>query len=263
MKKSVSSRLLKLSDLCLSTFASLRNEFVCNRYRLTHSKEYLTERFEVEASDEELEDRPRYNIAPTQQVLIVRKEHGEKVRQLTTMRWGLIPSWAKDESIGTRTLNARSETVTTTPAFRESIRRKRCLIPADGFYEWQKMGSVKQPYCFEVGEGEVFALAGLWDQWKSPEGQIVESCTILTTTANSLVADMHDRMPVIVPPDKYELWLDPDVNAFEAIRDILKPYDANSMRRYPVSRKLNNSKIDDAEFASPVTLETPTQKQLF
>ena len=125
------------------------------------------------------------------------------------------------------------------------------------------MGSVKQPYCFEVGEGDVFALAGLWDEWTSPDGEIVESCSIMTTTPNSLVADMHDRMPVIVPPDKYEVWLDPDVNDFETIRDILKPYDANRMRKYPVSRKLNNSKIDDAESASPITLDASTQERLF
>jgi len=233
---------------------------VCNRYRLTHSKLYLTERF---AAEDEIDDHPRYNIAPTQQVLIVRKEHGEKTRHFTTMRWGLIPSWAKDISIGNRTLNARSETVTKMPAFREAVLKKRCLIPADGFYEWQKMGSVKQPFCFEVGEGEVFALAGLWDEWISPEGEVIESCTILTTGPNALVADLHNRMPVIVPPDKYDLWLDPDVTDFAAIRDILKPYDANLMRRYPVSRKLNNSRIDDAESASPVKLDTPTQAKLF
>jgi putative SOS response-associated peptidase YedK len=234
---------------------------VCNRYRLTHSKQYLAERFQVSA--DEIEDRPRYNIAPTQPVLTVRKEQGGKVRHFSTMRWGLIPSWAQDMSIGAQTFNARSETVTTKASFRESILTRRCLIPTEGFYEWKKTGSVKQPYCFEVGEGEVFALAGLWDQWKSPEGQIIESCTILTTSANSLVADLHDRMPVIVPPDKYKVWLDPDVTDFEAIRGILKPYDASLMRRYPVSTKLNNSKNDDAESAAPVTLDTPTQEQLF
>jgi putative SOS response-associated peptidase YedK len=234
---------------------------VCNRYRLTHSKQYLAERFQ--ATGDEIEDRPRYNIAPTQRVLTVRDEQGKKVRHFTTMRWGLIPSWAKDISIGNKTLNARSESVTTTPAFRNSILTKRCLIPADGFYEWRKMGSVKQPYCFEVGEGEVFALAGLWDQWASPDGEIIESCTILTTTSNSLVADLHDRMPVIVPPDKYNLWLDPDVTDFKAICDILKPYDATAMRLYPVNRRLNNSNNDDAESASPVILDTPTQANLF
>jgi len=234
---------------------------VCNRYRLTHSKQYLAERFQ--AADDEIEARPRYNIAPTQPVLTVRKEGEKKVRQFRTMRWGLIPSWAKDMSIRNKTLNARSETVTRTPAFRDSILTKRCLIPADGFYEWQKMGSVKQPYCFEVGEGELFALAGLWDEWRSPEGEVIESCTILTTTPNSLVVDLHDRMPVIVPPDKYDLWLDPNVTDFGAIRDILKPYDAKLMGRHPVSRKLNNSKNDDAESASRITLDVPTQENLF
>jgi putative SOS response-associated peptidase YedK len=233
---------------------------VCNRYRLTYAKPYLAERFEAVG---EIEERPRYNIAPTQQVVTLRREEGKKTRKFTTMRWGLIPSWAKDMSIGTQTLNGRSETVTTKPAFREPILKKRCLIPADGFYEWQKMGSVKQPYRFEVGEGEVFALAGLWDQWTGPDDEIIESCTILTTTPNSIVADMHDRMPVIVPPDKYDFWLDPDVQDFEAIRDILKPYDATAMRLYPVNRKLNNSNNDDAESASPVILDTPTQANLF
>ncbi len=242
-------------------FGICDNKLVCNRYRLTHSKQYLAERFQ--ASDDEVEEHPRYNIAPTQPVLIVRKEEGKKSRHFTTMRWGLIPSWAKDMSIGNRTLNARSETVTTTPAFRESILTKRCLIPADGFYEWQKMGSVKQPYCFEVGEREVFAFAGLWNEWRSPDGEIIESCTILTTSPNSLVEDLHNRMPVIVAPDRYDLWLDPDVTDFDPIRDILKPYDAAQMRRYPVSTKLNNSQNEGAESATPVTLDTPIQARLF
>jgi putative SOS response-associated peptidase YedK len=226
---------------------------MCNRYRLTHPQHDLAERF---LARNEIDDAPRYNIAPTQPVIIVRKEHAQKSRHFTTMRWGLIPHWAKDASIGTRTLNARSETVTKLPAFRESIFTKRCLVPADGFYEWRKMGSVKQPYCFEVGEGEIFAFAGLWDEWRSPEGEVIESCTILTTTPNRLVADMHDRMPVIVPPDKYDVWLDPDVTDFNAIKDILKPYDADQMRRYPVSTRLNNSKNEGADAAAPVALDT-------
>jgi putative SOS response-associated peptidase YedK len=253
----------QLRELCLGVLDEIsENEFVCNRYRLTHSKQYLSERFQ--ALDESgPEDHPRYNIAPTQQVLVVRKEKGEKVRHLTTMRWGLIPSWAKDMSIGNKTLNARSETVTTTPAFRESIVKKRCLIPADGFYEWRKMGSVKQPYCFEVGDGEVFALAGLWDEWTSPDGEVIESCTILTTGPNSLVEELHDRMPVIVPQEKYDLWLDPDVTDFAGIRDLLRPYEATLMRRHPVSTKLNNAKHDDAESAAPITLKTAKQDSLF
>jgi putative SOS response-associated peptidase YedK len=243
-----------------STWRICDNERVCNRYRLTHSKQYLADRFDAE---NEIEAPPRYNIGPTQPVLVVRKEQGKKTRQFRTMRWGLIPSWAKDTSIGTRTLNARSETVTKTPAFRESILTKRCLIPADGFYEWRKMGSVKQPYCFEVGSGEVFALAGLWDEWTSPDGEVIASCTILTTEPNSLVSDLHDRMPVIVPQEKYEVWLDPDITDFETIRDILKPYDPAQMHRYPVSTRLNNSKNDDAEPAMPVTLDVANQEKLF
>ena len=237
------------------------NQRVCNRYRLTHSKQYLAERFEVSAED--IDDTPRYNIAPTQPVLTVRRKDGQKSRQFTTMRWGLIPSWAKDTSIGARTLNARSESVTKTSAFRESILTKRCLIPADGFYEWRKMGSVRQPYCFEVGDGEVFALAGLWDEWTSPDGEVIESCTILTTEPNSVVADLHDRMPVIVPQEKYDVWLDPDVTDFETIRDILKPYDPEQMHRYPVSTRLNNSKNDDAESAARVMLSVASQDKLF
>jgi putative SOS response-associated peptidase YedK len=125
------------------------------------------------------------------------------------------------------------------------------------------MGTVKQPYCFEVGQGDVFALAGLWDEWRSPDGQIIESCTILTTTPNALVADLHDRMPVIVEPAKYDLWLDPEVTNFDAIRDVLKPYDAELTRRYPVSRKLNNSKIYDAGSAAPIVLDVAEQESLF
>ncbi len=164
-------------------------------------------------------------------------------------------------SIGNRTLNARSETVTKLPAFRDSILNKRCLIPADGFYEWVAMGRLKQPYCFEVGDGDVFALAGLWDERKSPEGEVIESCTILTTTPNSLVADMHDRMPVIVTPDNYEVWLDPDVNEFATIRDILRPYDAAQMRRYPVRTKLNNSRNEGADTAAPVMSDGPLSRE--
>jgi putative SOS response-associated peptidase YedK len=234
---------------------------VCNRYRLSRPKQDVADHFD--APEEELQDGPRYNIAPTQPVVTVREVEGKKSRHFTMMRWGLIPSWAKDMSIGNRTLNARSESVQTTASFRESLLKRRCLIPADGFYEWRKMGSVKQPYCFEVGNGEVFALAGLWDRWTPPNGEAVESCTILTTAPNSVVADLHDRMPVIVPPENYDRWLDPDVTKFGAIRDILKPYDASLMRRYPVSTKLNNSKNDDAESAKRITLETPNQEPLF
>jgi putative SOS response-associated peptidase YedK len=233
---------------------------MCGRFRLTRSQKQLEERFQAEG---EVEVVPRFNIAPTDPLVTVRQEKGKASRRLSTMRWGLIPSWAKDMSYGNQTINARSETLTTKLSFSDSVRYRRCLIPADGFYEWKKTGKVRQPYLFEVGDGELFAFAGLWDEWKNPEGKIIESCTILTTTSNSLLTDIHDRMPVIVPPEKYDLWLNPDVEDFEAVREILKPYDPNLMRHYPVSPKVNSVKNDDAECAAPITLELPKQARLF
>jgi putative SOS response-associated peptidase YedK len=233
---------------------------MCGRFRQTRSQKQLEERFQAEG---ELDVAPRFNIAPTQPVLTVRQEINAPSRLLSSMRWGLIPSWAKDMSIGITTVNARSETVTTTLSFSEAIRSRRCLIPADGFYEWKKMGKVRQPYCFEVGDGELFALAGLWDEWKNPEGQIIQSCTVLTTTPNTLLADIHDRMPVIVSPENYASWLNPKIEEFAAVREMLKPYDPSLMRSYPVSPKLNNVQNDDADSAAPITLELGTQAVLF
>src|ERR1700691_5763643 len=233
---------------------------MCGRFRQTRSQKQLEERFQAEG---ELDVAPRFNIAPTQPVLTVRQEINAPSRLLSSMRWGLIPSWAKDMSIGITTVNARSETVTTTLSFSEAIRSRRCLIPADGFYEWKKMGKVRQPYCFEVGNGELFALAGLWDEWKNPEGQIIQSCTVLTTTPNTLLADIHDRMPVIVSPENYASWLNPKIEEFAAVREMLKPYDPSLMRSYPVSPKLNNVQNDDADSAASITLELGTQAVLF
>jgi putative SOS response-associated peptidase YedK len=222
----------------------------------------LEERFQAEA-EAEVEVVPRYNIAPTQPVVTVRQERGKALRRLSAMRWGLIPSWAKDMSYGNQTVNARSETVTTKLSFSDSVRYRRCLIPADGFYEWKKSGKVRQPYLFEVDKGELFAFAGLWDEWKNPEGKIIESCTILTTTPNTLLADIHDRMPVIVTSDKYDLWLNPEVEDFAAVREILKPYDPSSMRCYPVSPRVNHVQNEDADCAAPIMLELTEQARLF
>jgi putative SOS response-associated peptidase YedK len=199
---------------------------------------------------------PRYNIAPTQPVLTIRPDSCEPIRKLSTMRWGLVPSWAKDPAIGYKTINARAETVATTPSFREPFKSQRCLIPADGFYEWRRNGKTKQPYCFEVNDGELFAFAGLWDRWRDPQGDVVESCTILTTTPNSLLADIHDRMPVIVSPDHYDLWLDPAFRNTTAVSEMLKPFDATLMRRYPVSPRVNQVQNDDADCATPIETDS-------
>jgi putative SOS response-associated peptidase YedK len=159
-------------------------------------------------------------------------------------------------------INARSETVATKPAFRESLTSRRCLIPADGFYEWQRTGKPKQPYCFEVNDGELFAFAGLWTRWKDPSGQWVKSCSILTTTPNAVTSSVHDRMPVILDRDNYDLWLDPGMMNVEAVSDLLKPYDARKMRSYPVSPRVNHVANDDAECSTPVE-PTETQADLF
>ena len=148
------------------------------------------------------------------------------------------------------------------PSFREPFKSQRCLIPADGFYEWVRNGKSKQPYCFEVGDGEVFAFAGLWDRWTDPRAEVVESCTILTTTPNALLADIHDRMPAILRPDDYDLWLNPTAQNTESALRLLSPY-TGPMRRYPVSTRVNQVQNDDADCAKPVELEVPAQNQLF
>jgi putative SOS response-associated peptidase YedK len=162
---------------------------------------------------------PRYNIAPTQPVPVIRQNPKEPRRELSLLRWGLIPSWAKDQSVAPQMINARSETAATKPAFRDPLTNRRCLIPADGFYEWQRRGKAKQPYCFEVNEGELFAFAGLWDRWRDPSGQWLKSCSILTTTPNVVTSAVHDRMPVILDPDRYDLWLDPGMTNVEAVSE--------------------------------------------
>jgi putative SOS response-associated peptidase YedK len=167
------------------------------------------------------------------------------------MRWGLIPSWAKDPSGVAGMINARSETASSKPAFRVSLKSRRCLIPADGFYEWARTEKSKQPYCFEVNEGELFAFAGLRDRWKDPSGNWIKTCSILTTTPNTVTSAVHDRMPVILDPESYDLWLDPGMSDVSAASDLLKPYDARLMRCYLISSRINHVSNDDAECSRP------------
>jgi putative SOS response-associated peptidase YedK len=178
------------------------------------------------------------------------------------MRWGLVPHWAKDTSGSASMINARSETAATRSAFRDAMRLRRCLIPADGFYEWQQKGKIKQPFCFEVGDGELFAFAGLWDGWKSPDGHWIKSCSILTTTPNAVTSAVHDRMPVILAKDNYDLWLDPGMNNVEVFGDLLKPFDAALMRSYPVGSRINQVQNDDADCTTAIKLGE-SQHELF
>jgi putative SOS response-associated peptidase YedK len=234
---------------------------MCGRYRLSRRKQLVEEYFDSGGEDDWV---PRYNIAPTQPVPIIRQNPKEPRREVSLVRWGLIPSWAKDSSGAARMINARSETAATTPAFREAMTNRRCLIPADGFYEWKKTGKSKQPYCFEVDDGQLFAFAGLWDRWKDPSGQWIKSCSILTTTPNAVTSAVHDRMPVILDPDCYDLWLDPGMHDVRVVSDMLKPYDAQLMRSYAVSRRVNSAANDDEGCSTPVQLNTiQTQTSLF
>jgi putative SOS response-associated peptidase YedK len=233
---------------------------MCGRYRLSRRKQIVEEYFDVQSDDDWT---PRYNVAPTQSVPVIRQNPKETRREMSLMRWGLIPSWTKGIS-GPPVINARSETAATMPAFRDPIKLRRCLVPADGFYEWMRTGKAKQPYCFEVNDGELFAFAGLWDRWKDPSGQWIKSCSILTTTPNAVTSAIHDRMPVILDRASYDLWLDPGMKNVEALSDLLKPFDARMMRSYPVSSRVNHVVNDDAACSAPV--EPPpvqTQTTLF
>jgi putative SOS response-associated peptidase YedK len=233
---------------------------MCGRYRLSRRKQIVDEYFGSISGEEEW--NPRYNVAPTQPIPVIRQNPKEPVLELALIRWGLIPSWAKDPSISARMINARSETASTKPAFRDALKSRRCLIPADAFYEWQKTGKAKQPYCFEVDEGELFAFAGIWDRWKDPSGNALETCSILTTSANAVASPVQDRMPVILDPDSYDLWLDPGMNDVSAVSELLKPCDARLMRCYPISTRINHVANDDEECSAPVEL-AQTQARLF
>ena len=224
---------------------------MCGRYRLTAKERYLRDHFGLE---EEVDLSPRWNIAPTQQVPIIRQDRKEPKRTFGLHRWGLIPYWAKDASIGFKTINAVSETAAEKPAFRDAM-RQRCLVLADGFYEWKRVGpKEKQPYNFGMLDDSVFAFAGLWERWRDPAGETVETCTILTAKPNALVADVHDRMPVILSAEDYDLWLDPGVTDAALVADCLKPFDPRLMKKYPVGTRVNRPENDDPECAREVPL---------
>ena len=226
---------------------------MCGRYRLSRRKQIIEEHFEI--ADWQDDWSPRYNIAPTQPVPVIRQHPKEPLRQISTMGWGLIPRWAKDASGAANAINARSETATEKPAFRDPLRIRRCLIPANGFYEWKHTATIKQPFCFEVNDGELFAFAGLWDGWRDKNGRWVKTCSILTTTANAATSTVHDRMPVILDPAAYDVWLDPAMQDVAAISELLKPYDARLMRSYPVSTRINRVANDDEQCSLRIDLE--------
>jgi len=193
----------------------------------------------------------RYNIAPTQTIPIVRTPGSDRRREIALVHWGLIPSWAKDPAIGNRLINARSETAGDKPSFRSAFKHRRCLVPADGFYEWQKSGKLKRPFHIRMKDPGPFAIAGLWESWRDPAGNSVESCTLLTTGPNELVGKIHDRMPVILDPKDYEFWLDSALKDGEKLTPLFVPYPADRMCASPVSTRVNNPKFDDPGCLTP------------
>lgn len=225
---------------------------MCGRFTLSVSAGDLARLFDLEPSRIP-PLQPRYNIAPTQPVLVVRASRSSD-REAVFMRWGLIPSWARDPAIGGRMINARSETAADKPAFRAAIRRRRCLIPADGFYEWRPEGRVKQPYFLHPADGRPLAIAGLWERWAAPDGGDIESCALLTTAANAAVAALHDRMPVIVDPCDVERWLDPTLTDPVAVADLMRPAAPDRLTWHPVSVRVNRVGEDDADLPRPVAV---------
>lgn len=216
---------------------------MCGRFSLAAAIEELAEAFSV------LEPPPapeaRFNIAPSQALLAV---VADPERRFVRLRWGLIPSWAKDPSMGARLINARAETVAEKPSFRSAFKARRCLIPATGFYEWQRReAGKKQPYYLRLQAARPFAFAGLWERWTGLEGEVIDSCTILTTSASTLMEPIHDRMPVILESRDYELWLDPDTRSPDRLVPLLKPYPSDQMSAHQVSSLVNSPTNDSPE----------------
>jgi putative SOS response-associated peptidase YedK len=219
---------------------------MCGRFTLRSSPRAVAEAFGLS----DIPDfEPRYNIAPTQPVAAIRLQEGH--RQLSFLHWGLIPSWALDPSIGNRMINARAEGLADKPSFRSAFKKGRCLVVADGFYEWQKAGKAKQPFYITLKDERPFAFAGLAEHWHRG-GQVIDSCTIVTTEPNELMADIHDRMPVILSPDDYDLWLDPEFQGKDKLLSMLRPCAADGMTAYPVNTVVNSPKNEKAECVEPV-----------
>jgi putative SOS response-associated peptidase YedK len=225
---------------------------MCGRYTLTSSPEALRALFRFE---QQPNFPPRYNIAPTQPIAIVRLVEGK--RQFALVRWGLLPSWVKDPKTFTLLINARGESVVEKPAFRAAMKRRRCLIPADGFYEWQAAGDRKRPFCVRAKSGAPLAFAGLWETWMGPNGEELETATIVTTRANRMLAAIHDRMPVIVPPQGFDLWLDTATVDATTAAALIQPAPEGLLEAYVISTAVNRTANDNPKLLEPVGATAP------
>lgn len=224
---------------------------MCGRYTL---RTRLNALLQVYGAESQIEWEPRYNIAPTQEVVAIRASADDSKREAVLQRWGLIPSWSKDPKIGNRMINARAETIAEKPSFKSPLKRRRCLVIADGFYEWKKEGKTKQPYFIHLKDDGPFAFAGLWERWK--QGDLaIESCTIITTKANELMAPLHDRMPAILSKNDFDVWLDPNVEDPEKLTPLLDSYPSTDMGLYPVSTVVNSPRNETRECTLPLERE--------
>jgi len=221
---------------------------MCGRYSQAQEQKLLIPRYQAELTETMI--TPRFNIAPTQNAVVV-VEEGK--RQIKMMRWGLIPHWAKDASIGNKMINARAETIAEKPSFRGPLKNQRCLIPADGFFEWLQEGKGKAPMCVVLKDEPIFSFAGLWDRWKDPDGKSVDTFTIVTTEANELLKPIHDRMPVILTREAEKTWLDPRITEPERLLPLLRPFPAERMATYRVSPRVNSPKNDDRGIVDPLS----------
>ncbi len=218
---------------------------MCGRFALKSPPAKLVERFGL---DECADFAPRYNIPPGTDIPVIRQSPEGK-RVLHLLRWGLVPRWAKDPGIGNKLSNARGESVAEKPSFRDAFRRRRCLIPADGFYEWKTEGKVKQPFFISLKSGEPLAMGGLWESWRRPDGEILRTACIITTGPNDVMEPIHDRMPVILRAEDWQSWLEAPV---EAIQSLISPYEADAMQAWPVDRRVSRSVDDDAGLIKPI-----------
>ena len=224
---------------------------MCGRFTQSASPEVVAQQF---ALVEPPLFTPRYNIAPSQPIAAIRIAPDTTRRELVMLRWGLIPSWAKDPKIGNQCINAKAETVAEKPSFRSAFKKRRCLVIATGFYEWQVQGRTKQPMWIGLRSQRSFAFAGLWEHWKPAEGELLETCTIITTEPNDLMAPIHNRMPVILAPTAYDQWLDPTFQQVEPLHALLRPYPSEELTAYPVSTMVNNTRHDVPQCLEPVSV---------
>lgn len=213
---------------------------MCGRYTLTVNLQTIAQVFNVAPT---LETKPRYNIAPTQEVVSIMSDDGTK--HLAWLRWGLIPKWAKDASIGSRMINIRADTLGEKPSFRRLLDSKRCLMVADGFYEWKEENGVKYPIYYTLKDQEPFAFAAIWDNWTNPQGEQIRSCAMITTDPNALVAQVHNRMPVILPKEARQEWLNTEIHDTKFLESLLVPFPADEMTARQVSRAVNNVAVDN------------------